>query len=208
MLALVVAAAVASQPSDTAMPIDLRVERLAQRDALGVDTGSPLLSWAWSVPSTAGAGSASRGAAMPAVELTVALTTAARDAEAEADAAGLLWRQSVPAGGTSALRYDGQALASTTRVHWRVCPSSSGPAPSRNGCATASFVTGQLSPTDWSAEWIGGRQLRSPTIALPAAAAIHSAVLTITGLGFYECWLNGNRVSSILKDVDILLEMC
>ena len=145
MLALAVAAAAvaASQPHSST-PTDLRVERLAQRDALGVDTVAPLLSWAWTVPSGAFAAStSSRGAATPPVEVHVALTAAALEDD-EASGGALLWRQSVPAGGASALRYDGPPLASTTKVHWRVCPSPA--AANSSGCVTASFVTGQALP--------------------------------------------------------------
>jgi alpha-L-rhamnosidase len=164
-------------------PADLRVERLLAHEALGIDVAQPLLTWAWQLPPAA----STRGQAAPAVHVSAAL-----DAD-EFDAASL-WEQRLPAGAAAALRYRGPALRSTTRVHWRVCVVD-GP------CATASFVTGVLAPADWhGAQWIGGRQLRSPEVALPSGRAVKSAVLTVTGLGFYEAMLNGAKVGDAVLD--------
>lgn len=158
-------------------PTYLRVERLAEREALGIDTPRPLLSWGWTT-----ALGADRGAPVPRTSVSVAL--AAEDLDDTP-----LWQQSAAA---ATLRYDGPALPSTTRVHWRVCALG-------GACASASFVTGQMSPSDWTAQWVGGRQLRSPSLSW-AGRTVRSAVLTVTGLGFYEIDLNGAKVGDAVLD--------
>lgn len=109
-----------------------------------------------------------------------------------------MWQQPSPRTQSDVLttvRYNGPALRSTTRVYWRVCVVAAGP------CASASFVTGQISQSDWSgAQWISGRQLRSPELLLPKGQTVRSAVLAISGLGFYEATLNGVKVGDAVLD--------
>ena len=177
-----------SLPSQHPAPTALRVERLLEPDALGIDTASPLFSWAFTAGSVRG-----QRASPPAV-VSVALAPEELDARP-------LWRQQAPSsgpsgGGGAVLRYGGPALLSTTRAYWRVCTVGHA-----SICATASFLTGQLAPeTDWAgAEWIGGRQLRSPEISWHGKT-VKSAVLVVSGLGFYECLLNGKKVGDAVMD--------
>ena len=88
-------------------PTSLRVERLLEKEAYGIDTQQPQLSWAWTVPS-----GADRGASVPHSIVSVALA-------AEQLAETPLWQQTAHA--VSSLQYTGPTLPSTTRVHWRVC---------------------------------------------------------------------------------------
>jgi hypothetical protein len=188
-------------------PASLRVERLAEHEALGIDSAHPMLSWAW-VRQRRQLGTASawppagtsltrsvcwrlasqgvpddthRGAPAPGAHVRVALTAAALGSD---DGSDTMWEATLPSGSEGSLRYAGPALPSISRVHWRVCTPT-------GSCASASFVTGHLTPSGWSASWIAGRQLRSPELHLPHGRAIRSAVLTISGLGFYEAFLNG-----------------
>ena len=164
-------------------PTSLRVERLLEKEAYGIDTQQPQLSWAWTVPS-----GADRGASVPHSIVSVALA-------AEQLAETPLWQQTAHA--VSSLQYTGPTLPSTTRVHWRVCIQL--PAGSDTSCTFASFVTGHMHSSDWTGEWIAGRQLRSPTVVWPGRA-LRSAVLTVTGLGFYEIELNGKKVGDAVLD--------
>ena len=196
-------------------PSNLRVERLAEREALGIDSAQPLLSWILQ-PDAA----ATRGAPPPpdaAVQVTVALAPLRVDGSATGKPADVttqateLWsRGGVAAQGSGAVQYGGPPLPPATRVHWRVCCGSGGSGGSggRGGssgkaaarqCATASFVTGRATVADWGgAKWIGGRQLRSPTLTLPPHTV--AAAVTVTGLGFYELLLNGNKVGDAVLD--------
>ena len=184
LLSCAFAAHTAAAPTAPATaPTALRIERLLQRDALGVDSHSPLLSWSWT-------GTERREGPPPAATVSVATSAAALDAAP-------LW--SARATGVVALRYGGPALASASVYHWKVCSASS-VGLGKGGCAAATFVTGRLERSDWSAAWIGGRQLRSPEVTLPSGRKVASAVVTVTGLGFYELWLNGARVGDAVLD--------
>jgi hypothetical protein len=65
-----------------------------------------------------------------------------------------------------------------------------------NATKYGSFNIGLLTTSDWDgAEWIGGKnQLRSNEFLLPTTDSIQRARIYITGVGFYELWVNGQRV--------------
>jgi hypothetical protein len=67
-----------------------------------------------------------------------------------------------------------------------------------NATKKAFFSVGLLSQSDWDgAEWIGGKnQLRSNEFSLPTSDPITRARVYLTGVGFVELWVNGQRVSS------------
>ena len=155
-------------------PCNLRVEKLAERDALGIDSARPLLSWAFEQT-----GHPSERGALPAVRVELG--------EASGGDA-LLWARALPAGATSA-RFDGPALAGAQRYRWRVCIAD-------GTCAAATFLT---APRGWNgAAWIAGRQLRSPTLTV--GKTVKSATVAVTGLGFYELRLNGAKVGDAELD--------
>ena len=164
-----------------ASPWALRVERLLERDALGVDTAQPTLSWSWR---TANPG-VERAVNPPArVLVSFAASPDLLDSQP-------LWAWHGEVGPLPSLRYDGPPLHSHTRVHWRVCS---------DVCTSASFVTGILTPIDWSAKWIRGRQLRSPEAPTGDRGAVSSAIVSFSGLGFAELMLNGLKVGDAVLD--------
>ena len=115
-------------------PHGLRVERLVEHEALGIDTTRPLLSWLLQPDAES-----KRGAPPPldtAVRVTVSL--AQLDKHGSQSDGPPLWSSGALAAmeATGSLRYGGPLLPAVTRVHWRVCCGSS-------ACATASFVTGR-----------------------------------------------------------------
>jgi hypothetical protein len=167
----------------TPLPSNLRVERLLERDALGVDgTAQLLFNWAYEHVA-AGPCQAERGQAPPAVR--VDLRNGAQQ---------MIWSHNVDKGGVTSVRYSGPVLPGAARYSWTVCTAEER-APSQ--CASASFLT---APADWSgAEWIAGRQLRSPKLLLGGKKVLQATV-QVTGLGFYELRLNGEKVGDAELD--------
>lgn len=109
--------------------------------------------------------------------------------------------------------YQGKPLRSFTRYYWRINVYN------QEGVAsgwskTAWFETAMLEQTDWQARWIGdgSRQPdrdedhylpdRMPLFKTVFAASkkIRNARLYISGLGYYEAWLNGKRVGDHVLD--------
>ena len=226
-------------------PARLRVDRLDARDALGVDTAQPLLSWIWECEDGDVAGAL--GAVPPADAVKVEVSLEPFDSRGisggvvvvggKVEVVNETSRQPSPSSSLSLLwstaptnlangdensdyylpsvRYAGPPLPAATRVHWRVCVvndidgGDDGGGASvltqqqqqqqQRSCTATSFVTGLPNLADWGgAEWIGGRQLRSPTVTLPADAV--SAVVAVSGLGLYELFLNGQRVGDAVLD--------
>lgn len=167
----------------TTVPSNLRVERLSERDALGVDgAGRLLLGWAFEHADSGDR--AQRGAAAPAVRINV------RDGSGAE-----VWSHRIPEGGATAVRYSGPVLLGAARYSWTVCSMAEHlPAPQ---CASSSFLT---APTSWGgARWIAGRQLRSPKLIL-GNKEVQQATVAVTGLGFYELRLNGEKVGDAELD--------
>jgi len=100
--------------------------------------------------------------------------------------------------------YRGKPLGSKTKVYWKVMiwdeknQSSVWSQP-------ASWATGLLKPTDWTAKWIGAFKDLYPDSAITypapffrkeftATKKIKQATVYISGLGFYELYLNGRKI--------------
>eukprot|EP01052_Picozoa_sp_SAG31_P042177 SAG31_NODE_6612_length_1953_cov_1.555016_2_plen_187_part_00 len=125
------------------LPSNLRVEGLGERDALGIDSPTPLFTWGHELSGAMG----ERGRPAPATTV---------DVHEISPAGNLLWSRSLPEGGTMSARYTGPKLRGASRYHWTVC--------AERACASSSFLT---APTGWGgAEWIAGRQFRSPKLTL------------------------------------------
>jgi alpha-L-rhamnosidase len=103
--------------------------------------------------------------------------------------------------------YNGSTLRSLTRYYWRVRTYNQSGEVSGWSKPTW-FETGMMNGTDWSAKWIGdGKQapLKDEEYYQPdpmplfrknftASKKISSARLYISGLGYYEAWLNGKKI--------------
>jgi alpha-L-rhamnosidase len=109
------------------------------------------------------------------------------------------------------IEYAGSELKSFTKYYWRVkVYDKAGQASSWS--AVNSFETAMLNPYDWKAKWIGdGSKLpgrdedyykddRMPLFRKDffANKKIKAARLYISGVGYYEAYLNGNKVSNDL----------
>lgn len=121
-------------------PIDLRAETAV--NPLGIDRPHPHLSWKLVA--------ARRGARQVACRVLVAI-----DADPLEPSSALVWDSgTVPAGAGTGVAYGGQPLVSRTCYVWRVLVSGSDGQRSA-WSAPATWETGLLEPTDWSARWVG-----------------------------------------------------
>ena len=102
--------------------------------------------------------------------------------------------------------YGGPALASRTHYDWRV-RIWDGKGRVSPWSATASWETGLLDPSDWTAGWIGTPSTAADSMAGPSpllrrafrlTGVVASARLYATSLGLYELYLNGQRVGDQL----------
>ncbi|MEU6346386.1 family 78 glycoside hydrolase catalytic domain [Streptomyces sp. NPDC046977] len=181
-------------------PYALQTEQ--RTEPLGTGERHPRLSWRLR--------SRRRAAAQSAYRITVAshpsdLNTPSR----------LLWDTGRrTSSDTLLIGWDGPALTSATRYHWRVeVWDETG---TRGGSAQSWFETGLLNPDDWTAQWVGrdvvnlptfdppedddpeGSALQSPPLQLRRAFRATSrpvrARLYATARGVYEPRLNGVRV--------------
>ena len=131
---------------------ELRCEYLVE--PLGVHVAAPRLSWEVSSPA--------RGRSQSAWRVLVA-SSPERLAAGEGD----LWDSGkVASDETCQIEYDGAALGSRARCHWKVRVWDQDDAPSA-WSEPASWTIGLLEAADWSAEWIDGHRLPSPVGAEP-----------------------------------------
>ncbi|WP_285054713.1 family 78 glycoside hydrolase catalytic domain [Pedobacter ginsengisoli] len=100
--------------------------------------------------------------------------------------------------------YLGKALTSRKKVYWKVMIWDERNNPS-NWSQTASWSMGLLQPGDWAAKWIGSFENPNPDSAITYPAPffrkeitikkpIKKATVYISGLGFYELFLNGRKI--------------
>ncbi len=180
-------------------PADLRCENLS--NPLGIDLKVPLLSWKIE--------SAERNQTQSAYEVIVS------DNENDIrNNKGSTWASGKIASESSInIKYAGGALQSRKKYYWRVKVYDGDNQPS--GWSTvATFETAMLSQADWSAKWISDGSKnpaddkdaygedRMPLFRneFKVQKKIESARLYITGLGYYEAYLNGKKVSSNVLD--------
>jgi alpha-L-rhamnosidase len=180
------------------------VERLRgeyRENPLGIDTPHPRLSWILR--------SSRRGEMQTAYEI-IASSSAEKIARGEAD----LWNSGkVPSASSIHVIYEGKPLISGQRVWWKVRAwDATGEVSPWSEAAW--FEMALLTPADWHAQWI---QRKSSGLA-PAAQAfddhpapllrkeftldneIARARVSISGLGYYELRLNGERVGDHVLD--------
>ncbi len=127
---------------------------------------------------------------------------------------GKLWTTGkVISSQTLHIEYGGKALYSVTRYYWRVkVYDQDGNASSWS--EPAWFETAMLQASDWTASWINDGSTnpakdedyykpdRMPLLrkTFNASKKIATARLYISGLGYYEAWLNGKRIGDHVLD--------
>ena len=161
-------------------------------EPLGLEARQPRFSWRVETDAP--------GAGQSAYRILVASNMAilARDE-------GDLWDSGRVESTTSAgVAYSGRPLASRQRAHWKVALWDEKRASA--GCsAPASFELALLEAADWQASWIGspGGRLggaRYFRCAFSLAQPVVKARLYVTGLGYHEIFLNGERQGRAVLD--------
>jgi alpha-L-rhamnosidase len=169
---------------------DLRCEYLS--NPLGIDTLTPRLSWKLQ--------SSQRAQRQTAYQILVA-SNAALLAENRAD----LWDSGrVRSEQCVHVEYAGQPLCARQRCYWKIRVWDQEDQVSTYSDA-AQWEMGLLQAEDWIAHWISGPQFgprsvegvcRAPLLRKPFALdrEIDSALVYICGLGYYELYVNGQRI--------------
>ncbi|MCE1199937.1 MAG: glycoside hydrolase family 78 protein, partial [Marinilabiliales bacterium] len=177
-------------PEGRIKPVGLKCEHLDQ--PLGIDQLHPQLSWQLT--------SVWPDQRQTAYQILVAdqLTSLDRDL-------GNCWNSGkVSATQHANIGYQGKDLASGMKLFWKVRVWDGLDQPSA-WSTPSTWEMGKLNPGDWQAKWIGTGEDQFPdsTLTFPApwfrktfrnSENIASARLYVSGLGFYELFLNGQRV--------------
>jgi len=143
LIAPAAASAAATAPAVTAaaaVPVASALRTNSLVDPLGIDGAAPRLSWQVAAQR--------RGVAQTAYQVRVATSAGALGAPDVWDSGKVESDRSVQ------VAYGGPALTSGTRYAWSVRVWDDEGTPS-SWSAPATFETGLLSPSDWSADWIG-----------------------------------------------------
>ncbi len=168
---------------------------------LGIDAQRPRFGW-----ELAGEG---RNLHQSAYEIIVA-----DNASDASDGTGNVWSSGKLASAEqNQIEYGGKRLEPFTRYFWRVRVFDAADEPSA-WSPTAWFETAMLQATDWTSKWISDgsanpsrdeEYYKSDPMPLfrktfMAGRRVQSARLYITGLGYYEAFINGERVGDRVLD--------
>ena len=183
---------------------DLRCEY--RTDPLGIDVAHPRLSWV-----IEDLKSETRGRKQTAYQVLVASTP-----ELLAKDQGDLWDSGKVASEHSIqVEYHGKPLVSRQLCHWKVrvwtLTSDLRPPTSSAWSKPALWTMGLLKPEDWQAKWIGLDQAQAgeDSRRLPARylrrefsveKKVARATTYVCGLGFFDLYLNGAKVSDHVMD--------
>jgi alpha-L-rhamnosidase len=97
---------------------------------------------------------------------------------------------------TSQHVYQGPTLSSDTDIYW-VVSTSTDPTQTPINSTVSRFTMGLLTPTSWAgAQWIGGYNQLKQNFTLPSAPLPTRARIYVTGVGFYELYVNGVLVAN------------
>ncbi len=168
---------------------DLRCEYL--KNPLGIDTFKPRFSWIMQ--------SEERGVGQTGYEILVASSR-----RLLADDTGDMWKSGlVQSAKPVNIEYAGEPLDSDEVYYWKVRIRDQDGVLS-SWSQAAMFQMGLLSGDDWQGRWIGAEDLgnRAPLLRkkfiLPKEVA--HAYAYVTGLGFYQFYLNGEKVGDHALD--------
>lgn len=168
------------------LPVELRCEYGV--DPLGVDVASPRLSWKLT-------GDA-RNQSQSAYQILVASTP-----ELLARDAGDLWDSGrVDSAETLHVEYRGKSLASSQAVHWKVRIWDEANAVSA-WSQSAIWTMGLLQQEDWQGKWICAPSVSEALLLrkeFDIKPGLQRAVVHVCGLGLFELFLNGSKVSEDL----------
>ena len=160
------------------------------QNPLGVDAAQPRLSWTLD--------SAERGQMQSAYRILVAGSAEALDA-----GTGDKWDSGkVESADSVNIAYEGAGLASAEQCVWKVKVWNKDGAES-DWSEPATFEMALLDESDWAGKWIGtARGVPAPllrkTFDLPGA--VKKARLCVSGIGWSEAYVNGDKVSDRVLD--------
>lgn len=100
------------------------------------------------------------------------------------------------------VEYKGKRLFSFKRYYWKICSWDGAHVQSRYS-EVSYFEMGLLEENDWSGKWIGGDESISSPLFRKSFKLNHkvkNARAYICGLGYYELYINGNRVGDHVLD--------
>lgn len=156
---------------------------------LGIDVREPRLSWMLEDPQ--------RGQMQTAYQILVSSRKDLLDA-----GHGDLWDSGkVVSGQSGNIVYAGKPLHSATCYYWtvRVWDRDDQASPYS---AAATFETGLFSSDDWHGKWIWAGETTGPLLrkAFTLSKPVKKARLYISGIGYYEARLNGQKVGDYVLD--------
>ena len=173
----------------------VQVERLRCEyldNPLGIDTPQPRLGWVLT--------SSERGQKQAAYQILVASSEAALK-----KSQGDMWDSGkVASDETTQIRYAGQALASRQACFWKVRSWDQAGKPAES--KPARWEMGLLQPSDWGAKWIARttdtNSQPAPLLrrAFSLDRKVKQARAYVCGLGYYELYLNGEKVGDHILD--------
>ncbi len=176
--------------NDQVAVVDLKCEHLI--NPMGIDAKTPRLSWKLKATGNN-------------IKQKAYRILAASDREKLEENNGNLWdSDTIYSDQSIQINYEGKALNSRDKVFWKVGVWSQGDeGPSWS--ETASWEMGLLNETDWSSVWIGNEELSKPKVGQKNPARnfrktfdikndIEKARAYISGLGYYELYINGKKV--------------
>ena len=194
LLSLIIfAVAACHQPSPKPEAIDLKCEYLT--NPIGISVTSPRLSWKIK--------KGENGAA----QTTYRIMAATNEELLQGEKSDLWDSGKILSDSSIQITYKGKSLASGMNIKWKVmvwdekCRSS-------DWSAVSTWEMGLLQPSDWQAKWIGAppsmttKEVKLPSPQFRKEVAIHKkikkATVYISGLGYYELYLNGQKVGDHL----------
>jgi alpha-L-rhamnosidase len=183
----------------TSKPERLTCESIV--NPLGIDTTNPRLGW-WLT-------SADRNQKQTAYEIIVGDVLA----DVQNGKASVWSTSKVPSSQSIQIEFNGNKLKPRTRYYWRVRVYDQNNVPS-SWSDVAWFETGMMDDKNWTSKWIDdGKQqpardedyYKEDPMPLfrknfNATKSIQSARLYVSGVGYYEAYLNGKKVSENVLD--------
>ncbi|MEO8569105.1 MAG: family 78 glycoside hydrolase catalytic domain [Ginsengibacter sp.] len=199
LILLLVAAGFLVNAKPTLEPAKLLCEYI--KNPLGINSKQPRFSWAFT--------STARNQYQTAYELVIS----DNEKYLQSDNGNIWSTGKISSSQNINIEYKGAPLKSFTRYYWKVKVYDEN-AVASSWSQPAWFETGMLNVGDWSAKWINDgsknpvndsdyyKQDRMPLLRkeFSASKKIESARLYISGLGYYEAYLNGKKIGDHILD--------
>ena len=167
----------------------LRCEYL--ENPLGIDTSQPRFSWILA--------SSERGKLQTAYHILVASTRE----KLEEDHGNMWDTGKVEADESINIEYDGETLKSCEKYYWKVCAWDEDDQPSQ-WSEISTFQMGLRQEDEWDGEWIGAEDsnISAPLLRkkFKLNKEIAEAYTYVSGLGYYELYINGDKVGDQVLD--------